>query len=261
MKKIIISLGLLAFLVFPTVTHAAWWNPFTWRVFQHKVQTPVVVSQPVIQETPIAPLSEEVVSPSDEITKLQAQIDDLKKQQAVNVPTVKSPVVSKAITLPATPMITDVCLNIEGVQSKIPDGYSSVVGICSVINTKDLCPNIDGAQATVPAGMIMYKNINKCITEKELEELDAEQQEIANMKAAVAATQQASEEKQSKLNAINLEIANLNAKYAADSAERKLNKNGSCCGAMEADLNNLYTKYIDDYNALTAEYQIVKYSN
>ncbi len=49
---------------------------------------------------------------------------------------------------------TDVCPNIDGMQTEVPDGYvKDANGNCVVITTDtDVCPNIDGMQKEVPAG-------------------------------------------------------------------------------------------------------------
>lgn len=65
MKKYFL-LFLLAILITPTVSFAAWWNPFIWRVFQKKQTTSQMVG---IQNTP-----------EEKIIELQKELDQLKKQ-------------------------------------------------------------------------------------------------------------------------------------------------------------------------------------
>jgi len=52
------------------------------------------------------------------------------------------------------PPPVDVCPNIDGMQTEVPDGYvKDANGNCVVITTDtDVCPNIDGMQKEVPAG-------------------------------------------------------------------------------------------------------------
>ncbi len=78
------------------------------------------------------------------------------------------------------------------------------------------------------------------------------EQDVINAKIA---------DKQKKLDAINLQIANLNAKYAKDSAAVKSAPGISTIEQRNAELNDIYSKYTDIYNALMAEYQQIKYSN
>jgi hypothetical protein len=48
----------------------------------------------------------------------------------------------------------DVCPNLEGPQSEVPEGYTLVEGECVQLPPPpvDVCPNIEGAQSTVPEG-------------------------------------------------------------------------------------------------------------
>lgn len=75
-SKILVVLVLFLFL--PSVTFAAWWNPFTWKIFKKKEVIPQV--QVEVQKT-----SEE------KIAELQKQLDNLKKQQPVSAPTATIP--------------------------------------------------------------------------------------------------------------------------------------------------------------------------
>ena len=52
---------------------------------------------------------------------------------------------------------TDMCVNIDGVQTTVPDGYmSDAAGNCTSMSTggTDMCMNIDGVQTTVPDGYV-----------------------------------------------------------------------------------------------------------
>lgn len=46
--KKILSFGVLVIMVFPSITFAAWWNPFTWNIFQKKES--VLVTESISQE-------------------------------------------------------------------------------------------------------------------------------------------------------------------------------------------------------------------
>jgi uncharacterized repeat protein (TIGR01451 family) len=58
----------------------------------------------------------------------------------------------------------DVCPNLEGKQTEVPDGYEIVDGQCVVIPPPptDVCPNIEGDQAEIPAGMVKDEQ-GKCV--------------------------------------------------------------------------------------------------
>ena len=64
---------------------------------------------------------------------------------------------SKSVTVDAVippPPPVDACLNIEGVQETIPNGYHLDSGQCvpDIPETLDLCSNIEGEQTTIPDG-------------------------------------------------------------------------------------------------------------
>lgn len=73
-------------------------------------------------------------------------------------------------------------------------------------------------------------------------------------------TPTAVDEKQIKLNEINKQIADLNAKYAQDVAD--INKDGGrTLATIETVRRAIEIKYINDYNLLVAKYQQIQYSN
>jgi len=180
-KYILVSFFIIATLI-PQLALASWWNPFSWNIFKKKEITPQV--QVDVQKTP-----------EEKISELQKQLDELKNQQPVSgsvttpsqieitKPTTSTkiktedikPIATKSTIVNLTPppvQIIDVCLNIEGIQSQIPSGYSSVSNICTLINIKDYCPNIEGVQPKIPEGKIFYRNTGECLTEKELDVIE-----------------------------------------------------------------------------------------
>jgi len=83
MKKYIFILLLIGFIT-PSITYAAWWNPFTWKIFQKKevvqqiqINNEVEVSTSTVQKE---------VSSEEKINSLQKQIDDLKSAQSISSP-------------------------------------------------------------------------------------------------------------------------------------------------------------------------------
>jgi len=73
--------------------------------------------------------------------------------------------VDATITTPPPPP-PDVCPNLDGVQSVVPDGYQvDADGNCVPIPPPpaDVCPNIAGTQETIPDGMVKDANGN-CVT-------------------------------------------------------------------------------------------------
>jgi len=50
----------------------------------------------------------------------------------------------------------DACSNLEGVQASVPEGYILEEGQCvQEILDEDLCPNLEGVQESIPAGYII----------------------------------------------------------------------------------------------------------
>ncbi len=66
MKKYIIVLFLTVFIV-PSIAFASWWNPFSWKIFNHKTEVSVVapIPEPVIDNTS-ANNAEEVQKPKQQ---------------------------------------------------------------------------------------------------------------------------------------------------------------------------------------------------
>ena len=228
---------IVSFLVLPSVTFASWWNPFSWGIF-HKTQTSIVT--PTTNTEPIK-------TSEEKINELQKQLNDLKKQQPASPSTVANttskivkntsaqktvPVAEVPVTLPVatTPPPFDACKNIEGIQSVAPDGMYADNGICQSVS------NLDATQIKIQQAQIDAQN----------------QAQNESQKEALQA-------KQSQLDAINLKIANLNAKYASDVA--KVRSNNITVEQANAQINYLNSQYTIDYDALQAQWQQVKYSN
>lgn len=116
---------------------------------------------------------------------------------------------------------------------------------------------------------LFYKDKNTFFTDKELDEQAKATQDAMDKQfsrgiyaptapsAPVYDANKATQDKQFKLDAVNLEIANLNTKYANDV------KNVTCVVSSfcTSQKSNLQTRYIEDYNLLQAKYQQIKYSN
>lgn len=137
MKKHLVTLLVIS-LITPSIAFASWWNPFSWdwrALFSPKIQVVEPVNNPITIPTPIK---------------------EIKKD---------APVIKEANP------ITDVCINIKSVQSKVPDGYSLNSGNCTPIVVKDYCPNINGIQSKLPDGMFLYVKTGQCLTQNEIDAL------------------------------------------------------------------------------------------
>jgi multidrug efflux pump subunit AcrA (membrane-fusion protein) len=91
-------------------------------------------------------------------------------------------------------------------------------------------------------------------------------QQQAQQDAVNQAVAQAQSVKQTKLDAVNLQIANLNAKYTQDIARAKVMYSGMgtapvAAGNTAIAINKINTQYDIDYANLTAQYQQILYGN
>ena len=76
-KQLLIGVIALAILI-PQITFAAWWNPFTWKIFNRPLKIDSVVELPK-EET-----NDNVVDQSAEIEKLKKEVEELKRKSTVN---------------------------------------------------------------------------------------------------------------------------------------------------------------------------------
>lgn len=193
MKKYLSVLFLIVFIV-PSVVFASWWNPLNWNIFSFLHKKEVIPQVQVeVQKTP-----------EEKIGELQKQLDELKNEQSdfttssETTPLAKevkktTPVVNNIVKVMQPTPVSDVCSNIEGIQSKIPDGYySSSLDICTLIVVKDYCPNIEGTQSKIPDGKLFYKNTGECLT---LDEIEAKENEVILLKKSQITTISAGEMK------------------------------------------------------------------
>ncbi len=239
MKKAVALIGIITLLVYPTVTNAAWWNPFTWKIFQPKVQTPIIQPSPIEQTVPI--------TDNASILQLQAQIDELKKLQSTKPQETNN--TKATITKTPTISIVDRCINLEGIQNTIPLGYLALNNICTIKIVKDVCPNLVGIQESYPTGMTFYTNINKCITFEELNELDRIQ-EIEN---SILITEKKCSELVSSIKKKESLMLAVEIKYFDLISKARLNPEGKFGGAVEQDIRALNLKKEQEYRPLEYE--------
>jgi len=80
--------------------------------------------------------------------------------------------IKQSYTPPSVPVATDVCMNIEGIQSVVPIGYEVTDKICTIKEKIDRCPNLIGVQETIPEDLIFYRNTNECLTDNKINEYE-----------------------------------------------------------------------------------------
>lgn len=146
-------------------------------------------------------------------------------------PAVVVPVVVKtpAVVAPTpAPLVVkapvDVCNNVVGIQSVIPNEYKLLNGLC--IKKEDKCLNVEGIQEVVPKNMLLNKEYG-CVTETYLDQIEEAERALAKAEREAEKMEEECEEAEDEL---------------AD-AEKEYNK---------------YQKILDNYStgqAMTQEYR------
>lgn len=172
-RSIILSVTLTILLV-PQLVFAAWWNPLSWFSNwsfpdEQDAQTQILEERIKELENKLSDVVATTTVTSTTTTKKEvASLPKVKMQPPTTKASNQSPYQAQIQAQSLQP--ADVCLNIEGIQSQVPGGFSSTANICTPIEVKDLCPNIAGVQPTIPEGKFIYRSTNECLT---LSEIDA----------------------------------------------------------------------------------------
>ena len=281
MKKYI-ALGILL-LTFPLLANASWWNPISW--FSFLTPKTQIVEKIVYVPATTTPITKPEVTPQSEASIVKTTV---KTKATVNIPAptpVSIPVQTVAPTVTpvdlgqATKDLIAKYISFKNlVQDEISsNGYANVNSFngqeyVKASTLSDMIPKLNSDIYDLSSGNYSQKNIdyytgifNDFQTQyKSLGIVDnssstADDAAYIESLREQGAIQQAAD-RQSKLDAINLQIANLNAKYAKDSNAIINGAGGSVEGANTA-LNDITIQYQADYNTLMAEFQQVKYSN
>jgi hypothetical protein len=220
---------LLGLLLAPQVALASWWNPFSWGVFNKKESNTEIFETRIKEpEIRLSTSTDVVVSTSTTSSTSSLVVKQSKKE-------LQKKDTSKEVRLKAE-LIQKAKVEQEALIAK---------------QKADEQKRIEAMKAEE----------DRISRENELRERQNLERVIRETKEAQNKIDLQERQKQEKLNSINLKIANLNAKYAKDSSDAKLNTSGGFGGSINGKLNQLYSTYEDNYNALMAEYQLVKYDN
>lgn len=235
--------GIIAvvFAFVPLFANASWWNPIDWLSFV-----------------------KELFSQKTEIVYVQ-------------VPATTTPIVA-ADTPSTAPMIASTSVPVVKVKAaaKVPAVAKKSVVQQTVVASPAVIPLPVPAPAPAP---VVPTTTPPLTHEQELERESAnenayartvldEQEQQKERDAATVAAQKAIDDanaptpaqiKQAKLDAINLQIANLNAKYAKDGAT--INSTIETVADFHIKMDDLRDQYDIDYATLMAEYQQIEYSN
>lgn len=237
-------LGVLALLVFiPQVTFAVWWNPGTWfnnwNFGREKFQQTEVFENRVIN------LENEVAQVNQALLTEQGQAEDVAIVEVAPVEEVKTVApAAKPVT------IVDVCLNIEGIQTFAPTGFSVSSNICTLIPVIDICPNIIGVQDKVPLGKKLYKNTSECLTLDEIDLLEEGNSQNSNSYQSSKNEAKEIQCENTKEEVIELtnERVEIRTEYLKEYEYKKSNPQGMGSSGVEADLKKLneeYSKAVD----------------
>lgn len=223
MKKYLYVFVLCVLLV-PSLVFASWYNPLSWDIF-HKTQTLTV--SPTINTEPIKTPDEKIPELKSHQLTSTSTVKIVKKTPVqTSIPVVSTPVITP---LAPTPPPFDACENIEGIQTIVPDGtYPDGDGNCLPI--------------------VANPQIQQAPTQN------------FQTKAQIDSQNDALQAKQAKLNAVNLQIATLNAKRASDIAKAYANPYVTEQGA-DNEVDQINKQYFVDYDTLQAQYQLIEYGN
>ncbi|MFZ2621109.1 MAG: hypothetical protein WAX85_01265 [Minisyncoccia bacterium] len=138
MKKYLF-VSLVIILIIPSVTFAAWWNPFTWSIFQRAPKVEVQKTEQV--STTTAPKdNSEIDALKQEIADLKNQVNQPKPETKKVTTTTKPPVTTKVAETPKVTVTPTVSVSV----SKNPasqclatkDSWNSFIKIKNDVDTK-----------------------------------------------------------------------------------------------------------------------------
>lgn len=268
MKKTVSYICFL--LLFPLITFASWWNPFSWFNYW-TFSEPTQITQTDVLENRIKELEKKLQDTSlsnpensnasspvstSTITGNNQETDGIsspkEKQLLTNPQAIKPTSIPTPIT-PLVPVVTDVCSNIEGVQTTIPSGYTSSSGSCTLVIKKDYCPNIDGVQSEIPDDRTVYRATGECLTDAQIDTIQKKLQESEKCDEAKKLAVDIAKQKQTLL-----------AEYNATVAKIQQNSVGASSDAVASFVQEANTKWSTQDDLLnsqltTANYEVNQY--
>jgi hypothetical protein len=224
--KLSIILLLVSFII-PQVVFASWWNPFSWFI------KPQEIIQNPTSQTP----------PENQTNTTNTQI------QTTNTPESKTAPKDVQTQSGQSELIAQLQQTISDLRKQL---LNSQCPICTKYTFLTTGAVLDDK------GNIVQSACQTCPTCSNT--TSAIDQNLSTNLANQQAAQQAAAAKQAELNAINLEIANLNAKYAQD-IKNCSSGIGQTTSFVYACENQVTRTYNNDYNALSAKFQQIKYGN
>lgn len=258
MKKYISAL-LLILLIIPSVALASWWNPFSWKVFHRKEKAEIAIETKVLNTESIDKKTTEPINkPTDEIKKLQKQIDKLENSKENN--SIDPNIEIQARKELESKSITDINLEIAK-QKEIAEQLRQLqVQLDKAEQDRLVLKQKADEQLRINAAKIeLEKQIAQQNEINRIKEINAQKEKDAELAIQQEIIQQAIQVKQEKLNAINKKIAGLNAKYAEDVIAAR--KRTVSMTSINRHVQVLTDQYNIDYAVLMAQFQQIKYSD
>ena len=135
--------------------------------------------------------------------------------QATSITPVSERSIVEAAPPVTQPVTIDACVNLPGIQTEIPEGFTISTSGCVML--EDVCFNIDGIQSSIPSGMLVFKGYG-CLTESQMDRILDEEREESEAKAADKAAQSYCSETLVVLDEMEAEYEAIEAKYQAEFA-------------------------------------------
>ncbi len=221
MKKYFLTI-ILVTLIIPQIAFAAWWNPFSWKVFNREE------SKTQVLENRVKELEK----------KLEANVSTSTKVEK----TIKQPEVKEKKKI--TPVDNSALLEAKKQAQLEQEALLAKQKAEEQARAEDLL-------------------IKQRVEEQAKIRVELEKQDIQNAK--IIAEQKAAQEyltqqlKQEKLDAINRQIIDLNAKYLIDLEIAR--NSGATVSFAEGSQQRVTNQYNLDYAKLIVEFQKVQYGN
>lgn len=248
MKKTLF-IFIFCLVLFPLFANASWWNPIDW--FSFLFRKPVVVEKTIDISTSTTPIN---VQTTDSFPSTTPKLDEAK-------PVIKNTTDNSAAIQAEVQKQVQAALKAKADQDALV-AKQKADEQTKVNTAKALSDQIAAQQAE--ANRIQALNAQNVanIAAQNAANLAAQQaaQQKATQDAANQALIQAQNQKNLQLNAINQQIAVLNAKYAKDVSDAR-SAVGVTLEQSDAVVRTLNNQYTIDYDALQAQWQQVKYSN
>jgi len=268
MEKAILSV-FVGILLVPQLAFAAWWNPFSWKVFNREESKTQVLENRVKELEKKLEANVSTSTKVDKIEKTDATITKNKKIETKQE--VKKEI--KTFTTPNGAVIDDagdVVLEplVDQTQKKVISNIDNVATAHQYFDMKKTCVGLSGDQYSEcvsyaynqPPVKVNYTTVT---TPSAQTLLDIEKARLDNEIAKQQILLDQANNKKIQLNAVNQKIVALNAKYIQDIKNVDIDNAGRGVTTASSNLQKsaIERKYISDYNTLQVEYQQILYSN